>query len=142
MFSNSNADDARLGASLKYNLDEGQKLFQEGTTQCNFLAFYTDHTVNRIVLYVDQTMDRSKIVSCVLLGLARASGLNVGPRFETQWERGGLLASSDEKIFKQFVRGLERLLAVHLLENSKAGMDLMQINLTLSRLSLHELTGE
>jgi hypothetical protein len=142
LYSNPSSDDIRLGASLHYDLDVGQKLFQEGIIQCKVLAFHTELTVNRVVLYVDQTMQKDKVISCIMLELIRATGLDVGPRFQTQWEQGGPLISADEKTFNQAMRGLERLFAIHLLPSTKPGMDQTQLKFELEKLSYQQLIGE
>ena len=142
VYSDPRNDDQRLGGNIKYQMQPDQKLYEDGIKNCNVMTFHTGHVIDRLVVFVDQTMGSAKTVSCILLELNRGIGLNVGPKFKLQWDTGGLLATASPEIFAQFMRGMARQLAIHLVKQTEPGFIKQQTKDALEKLTIMNLIGE
>ena len=142
LYSDFGSDDERLGNYKVPTLQPDQAIYEDGNSACNARVIHRGHLVDSVVVYVDQKMEGKKIVSCVLLELARATGLNVGPKFQKQWEPGGPLFNASIEEFNQSMLGLERLLAIHFQTTTEPGMTKSQVYAALNKLTLKQMTGE
>ena len=128
----------------KLNIPVGtdEKVFAESTTpNCKAASLVSGREIKMVVVLAYLGGSDTKLVSCILLQLARGVGLNF-PTFTEAWAGNGALAALTDNDIDRFMHGTARLIAMHTISSSSVGLTKSELEEALRNKTLPELIGE
>lgn len=115
----------------KNHVSNGTTFFQsEGEQKCRSLSALIPqkNLVRQVAVWLNDDLPRDQLNTCLLMQIARGSGLNTKLTFSDGWKIDGELSRfSPEQLF-QFSTGLKNLLSIHFRKSVAPRMNLEELN--------------
>ena len=132
-------DLASLSQNGEFKLLPGEKVSDQGGSECHGVQFRIQNLVTRIIVAIDDRLPEKTTSFCILYQLMANSGLRLQSDYQTM--KSQIAQKSDVEMGPNF-KGMSRLIALHFWSESKPGMTREEFESRASANPLKILIGE
>ena len=136
-------DKSLIGNDEIIRLTPEDKPFQDGTPDCHSYSVVRDRNeIKLVAMALSSKLGSDKILSCILVQLARSSGLILRPSFDKMWQPGGWFGLAGSSDLDKKLQWLSRILAIHFLPMTHHGMTIDEFRNAVKDMNKSEFIGE